>query len=95
MCCRHTPAKTPVPQVCLEFVSKNLAEVLATEGYLHMTHSCPSLQSEILATIASAEPSRASSANHDRDRERSRHSTRAREPAEGGGDERRVRARLD
>lgn len=31
-------------KVCLDFVSKNLAAVIATDGYRHMTLSCPQLQ---------------------------------------------------
>ncbi|GBF94017.1 hypothetical protein Rsub_07285 [Raphidocelis subcapitata] len=39
-------------RVCLDFVSKNLAQVMATDGYRHMTRSCPSLQAELLSVIA-------------------------------------------
>ena len=41
-------------RVCLEFVSKHLQTVMATEGYLYMTSTCPQLQSELLAVIATA-----------------------------------------
>jgi speckle-type POZ protein len=41
-------------RVCLDFVSRHLGAVMATEGYRHMTRSCPSLQAELLAVIASA-----------------------------------------
>lgn len=80
-------------QVCLEFVSKNLSEVLRTEGYLHMTHSCPSLQSEILATIASAEPPRAGGGGG-HERSSTRHATRARDASDAADADRRVRPRL-
>ncbi|MEW5309029.1 MAG: hypothetical protein WDW38_000942 [Sanguina aurantia] len=79
-------------KVCLEFVSKNLSEVLRTEGYLHMTHSCPSLQSEILATIASAEPPRGGGGGHERSS--TRHATRARDASDAADADRRVRPRL-
>ncbi len=39
-------------KVCLDFVSRNLAAVMVTDGYRHMTTSCPPLQAEILQTIA-------------------------------------------
>ena len=39
-------------QVCLDFVSRNLATVMTSDGYRHMTASCPQLQAEILQTIA-------------------------------------------
>lgn len=39
-------------KVCLDFVSRNLAAVMATDGYRHMTVSCQQLQAEILQTIA-------------------------------------------
>ncbi len=43
---------TSFDQVCLDFVSRNLAAVIATDGYRHMTVSCQQLQAEILQTIA-------------------------------------------
>ena len=39
-------------KVCLDYVSRNLATVMTTDGYRHMTASCPQLQAEILQTIA-------------------------------------------
>ena len=39
-------------RVCLDFVARHLAAVMATDGYRHMTRSCPSLQAELLAVIA-------------------------------------------
>lgn len=52
-------------QVCLDFVSRNLAAVMKTDGYNHMTRSCPNLQAEILATIAATGPV-AGHGNHER-----------------------------
>ena len=43
-------------RVCLEFVSKHLQVVMATEGYQYMTQTCPQLQSELLAVIAATPP---------------------------------------
>lgn len=40
--------------MCLDFVSRHLAAVMQTEGYRHMTRSCPSLQAELLQVIAQA-----------------------------------------
>ncbi|KAG2495355.1 hypothetical protein HYH03_006624 [Edaphochlamys debaryana] len=39
-------------KVCLDFVGRNLAPVMKTEGYAHMISACPGLQGEILATVA-------------------------------------------
>ncbi|KXZ44695.1 hypothetical protein GPECTOR_63g23 [Gonium pectorale] len=39
-------------KVCLDYVGRNLATVMKTEGYSHMMSSCPGLQAEILSTIA-------------------------------------------
>ena len=36
----------------MDFVSRNLATVMTSDGYRHMTVSCPQLQAEILQTIA-------------------------------------------
>lgn len=33
-------------------MSRNLAAVMATEGYHHLTSSCPQLQAELLQTLA-------------------------------------------
>lgn len=43
-------------RVCLEFVSKHLQAVMATEAYDYMTKTCPQLQSELLAVIATTPP---------------------------------------
>lgn len=39
-------------RVCLEFVSKHLQTVMATEGYQYMISTCPQLQSELLQVRA-------------------------------------------
>jgi speckle-type POZ protein len=39
-------------RVCLDFVARNLAQVMTTDGYRHMTRSCPALQAELLQVIA-------------------------------------------
>jgi speckle-type POZ protein len=54
-------------RVCLEFVSKHLQAVMASEGYQYMTTTCPQLQSELLAVIATTPPGghhRSSRAQH-------------------------------
>jgi len=43
-------------RVCLEFVSRHLQQVMASEGYQYMITTCPQLQSEILKVIAAAPP---------------------------------------
>lgn len=53
-------------RVCLDFVSRNLAAVMQTDGYRYMTRSCPSLQAELLQVIATAAPAAAAVAGHDR-----------------------------
>ena len=40
-------------RVCLEYVSKHLSLVIASEGYQHMVNSCPQLQ---VQSYASAQP---------------------------------------
>jgi hypothetical protein len=45
-------------RVCLEFVSKHLQPVMASEGYQYMVHTCPQLQAELLQVIATAPPQR-------------------------------------
>jgi len=39
-------------RVCLDFVANNLSEVMATDGFTHMSHSCPHLQAEVLRAVA-------------------------------------------
>ncbi len=34
-------------RVCLEFVSRHLQQVMASEGYQHMVTSCPQLQASL------------------------------------------------
>lgn len=78
-------------RVCLDFVSRNLAAVMQTDGYRHMTRSCPSLQAELLQVIASTGPA-AAAAGHDRaHRPSSQHTRRLEEAPE----ERRVRQRRE
>ena len=43
-------------RVCLEFVSKHLQAVMATESYDYMIKTCPELQSQLLSVIASTPP---------------------------------------
>eukprot|EP00898_Chlorokybus_atmophyticus_P006348 jgi/Chlat1/6714/Chrsp50S06427 len=38
--------------VCLQFTAQNLGAVMASEGYEHMSKSCPSLQQALLRAIA-------------------------------------------
>lgn len=76
-------------RVCLEFVSKNLAAVLATDGYRHMTRSCPVLQAELLNTLASVGPGPSERHGH---AHRGQH-VRMREHNTDPEQERRVRAR--
>eukprot|EP00210_Caulerpa_lentillifera_P001309 g1260.t1 len=45
-------------KVCLDFVGRNLQQVLITEGYQHMLISCPGLQADILETVASLSESK-------------------------------------
>ena len=75
-------------KVCLEYVSKNLAAVINTDGYRHMTRSCPQLQAEILQTIAAT-----GTQHHTSDRHR-QHATRTREHV-AEEDARRVRPRRE
>lgn len=51
-------------RVCLDFVSRNLACVMKTEGYSYMTQRCPGLQAEILATIAQSAGAAAAGERH-------------------------------
>ncbi|KAG2640159.1 BTB/POZ and MATH domain-containing protein 5-like isoform X1 [Panicum virgatum] len=41
--------------VCLKFAAENLSAVIRTEGFLYLRDNCPSLQSEILKTVAGCE----------------------------------------
>ncbi len=88
--CLLFPALQELKRVCLDFVSRNLAAVMQTDGYRHMTRSCPNLQAELLHVIASAGPA---AAGHDR----SHGGLRAVGPQvrrrEEGAEDRRVRQR--
>eukprot|EP00878_Enallax_costatus_P013058 GHUV01013644.1.p1 GENE.GHUV01013644.1~~GHUV01013644.1.p1 ORF type:complete len:476 (+),score=203.40 GHUV01013644.1:518-1945(+) len=77
-------------RVCLDFVSRNLAAVMQTDGYRHMTRSCPNLQAELLQVIASTGPA-AVPGVHDRHRPSGQHVRRLEDAAE----ERRVRQRRE
>ncbi|XP_062082359.1 BTB/POZ and MATH domain-containing protein 4-like [Humulus lupulus] len=46
--CNASELKT----VCLRFAAENLAAVMRTDGFEHLKEHCPSLQSELLKTIA-------------------------------------------
>eukprot|EP00798_Chlamydomonas_sp_ICE-L_P005005 gene5005-34789_t len=81
-------------KVCLEYVSRNLAAVMNTDGFRHMTRSCPQLQAEILSTIATG-PAGGAAAAGDNWARRSGVRFRDNGPAGTGEDEgRRVRPRL-
>ncbi|ERM93569.1 hypothetical protein AMTRI_Chr03g149150 [Amborella trichopoda] len=41
--------------VCLKYAAENLAAVMRTEGFGHLREKCPSLQSELLKTVAGCE----------------------------------------
>lgn len=41
--------------VCLKFAAENLSAVIRTEGFDYLKDNCPSLQSEILRTVAGCE----------------------------------------
>lgn len=47
--------------VCLKFAAANLAAVILSDGFEHLRESCPSLQSEILRTVAGVEEDRSRS----------------------------------
>ena len=81
-------------RVCLDYVSRHLQAVMASDGYAHMVSSCPQLQAELLSVIAAAAQERAA-------RERGlRHRHLPPPPERGGagdgdGDGRRVRPRQE
>jgi hypothetical protein len=80
-------------RVCLDFVSRNLAAVMQTDGYRHMTRSCPSLQAELLQVIASTGAAAAAAAGHERAHSVHRGHAQHVRRIEEGVDERRVRQR--
>ncbi|MCO5606361.1 hypothetical protein L7F22_060549 [Adiantum nelumboides] len=47
--------------VCLKFVAANLLGVIRSDGFKHLRESCPSLQSEILRTVAGVDEEAAKS----------------------------------
>ncbi len=51
-------------KVCLDFVAKNLQPVLETEGYKHLSESCPGLQGDIIQTVASLSEARSGRQHH-------------------------------
>lgn len=75
--------------MCLDFVSRHLGAVMQTDGYRHMTRSCPSLQAELLQVIAQAPAAAAHDRGHALHRPHPGHVRRLEEPM----DERRVRQR--
>ena len=83
-------------QVCLDFVSRNLATVMTSDGYRHMTASCPQLQAEILQTIATTGGNGGGGGGGGRDH-RAHGAVRPRDHLAlvEDGNPRRVRARLD
>lgn len=78
--------------MCLDFVSKHLSQVINTEGYRHMSRSCPNLQAELLQVIAqqAGVPQHDGRAHAGGHRQHAQHVRRLEEPA---AEERRVRQR--
>ncbi|XP_059625076.1 BTB/POZ and MATH domain-containing protein 4-like [Cornus florida] len=46
---------TELKAVCLRFAAENLAAVMRSDGFLYLKDNCPSLQSELLKTVAGCE----------------------------------------
>ncbi|KAH0767841.1 hypothetical protein KY285_003712 [Solanum tuberosum] len=46
---------TELKAVCLRFAAENLAAVMQSDGFEYLKESCPSLQSELLKTVAGCE----------------------------------------
>ncbi|EFJ18344.1 hypothetical protein SELMODRAFT_443336 [Selaginella moellendorffii] len=46
---------TQLKRVCLKFAASNLAAVIQSDGFDYLKESCPSLQSELLRTVAGVE----------------------------------------
>lgn len=83
----------------MEFISRNLTEVLKTEGYTHMSKHCPALLIDVLAKVASAKTPREGgrclqNSGGSRDCTRSRDAMDEVGDWDGGGG-RRVEPRLD
>lgn len=77
-------------RVCLEFVSKHLQPVMASEGYRYMIDTCPQLQSELLSVIATAPAQQHRSRTH-----LALPQTRAADESSTDGQLRRVRPRRE
>ncbi|KAJ4844640.1 BTB/POZ and MATH domain-containing protein 4 [Turnera subulata] len=50
--CHHA---TELKSVCLKFAAENLAAVMRSDGFEYIKANCPSLQSELLKTVAGCE----------------------------------------
>ncbi|CAN6170696.1 unnamed protein product [Urochloa humidicola] len=50
---RHHALK--LKSVCLKFIDENLSAVIRTEGFDYLRNNCPSLESEIMQTVAGSE----------------------------------------
>ncbi|KAJ9189106.1 hypothetical protein P3X46_000437 [Hevea brasiliensis] len=50
--CHHA---TELKAVCLNFAAENLAAVMRSDGFEYLKENCPSLQSELLKTVAGCE----------------------------------------
>ncbi|KAJ6693072.1 BTB/POZ AND MATH DOMAIN-CONTAINING PROTEIN 4-LIKE [Salix purpurea] len=50
--CHHA---TELKAVCLKFAAENLAAVMRSDGFSYLKENCPSLQSELLKTVAGCE----------------------------------------
>ncbi|KAF9676314.1 hypothetical protein SADUNF_Sadunf09G0125900 [Salix dunnii] len=50
--CHHA---TELKAVCLKFAAENLAAVMRSDGFTYLKENCPSLQSELLKTVAGCE----------------------------------------
>lgn len=81
-------------RVCLEFVSKHLQAVMASEGYQYMVQTCPQLQAELLQVIATAPPAR-SRAVHIVPHHQTAGQARAADESSTDGQLRRVRQRRE
>ncbi|KAL9258032.1 BTB/POZ and MATH domain-containing protein [Drosera capensis] len=46
---------TELKSICLKFAAENLAAVMRTDGFVYFKENCPSLQSELLKTVAGCE----------------------------------------
>jgi speckle-type POZ protein len=75
-------------RVCMDFVAKQLNLVIQTEGYRHMSRSCPNLQAELLQVIAN----QPGGMPHAREAHQ-RHAQHGRRLEDAAGEERRVRQR--